>query len=133
MVVEPGKVREFARAVRIDLSELQDDSGAMSIPATFLTVLQFVEDPVQVAEDLGFELGRTLHGEQEFVFHGPPPVAGTTLWATSAVTRRYEKSGRRGGVMRFAVRSTEFRSEDGALVATAEMTAIETAAAVDAS
>jgi hypothetical protein len=38
----------------------------------------------------------------------------------------YEKQGKRGGTMTFAVMVTEFRDESGRLVAEARMTGVET-------
>ncbi len=41
----------------------------------------------------------------------------------------YEKEGRRGGILTFAVMITEFRDADGTLVAEAKLTGVETAKA----
>jgi hypothetical protein len=129
--IERGKVVEFARAVQADLADLALDDGRLLTPPTFLTTMNFHEDVDDVMRETGFDLARTLHAEQEFVFHGPPPASGARLIATSRVTDRFEKTGRRGGVMRFAVRTTEFRDEEGALVAESRSTSVETAAAVE--
>ena len=40
---------------------------------------------------------RGMHAEQEYVFHGPPPRAGTRLTCQSRIAEVYEKEGRRGG------------------------------------
>jgi len=68
-----------------------------------------------------------MHAEQEYVFHGPPPRAGTTLTAQSRITEIYQKQGRRGGTLTFAVMVTEYRDETGRLVAEARLTGVETA------
>jgi hypothetical protein len=68
-----------------------------------------------------------MHAEQEYVFHGPPPRAGATLTAQSRIDAVYQKQGRRGGVLTFAVLVTEFRDASGRLVAEARMTGVETA------
>ena len=70
---------------------------------------------------------RGMHAEQEYIFHGPPPRAGTRLYCTSRVTDIYEKTGRRGGTLTFAVMVTEFRDAEGTLVAEAKLTGVETA------
>ena len=127
--LEAGKVREFARAVHADLADLAGPDERLTIPATFLTTTNFAEEAEVIAEELGFDLSRLLHAEQEYAFPDGPPVAGTRLLATSRVEERFTKQGRRGGLMTFAVRVTEFRDEDGTLVATARMTAVETQAA----
>jgi hydroxyacyl-ACP dehydratase HTD2-like protein with hotdog domain len=69
---------------------------------------------------------RVLHGGQEFIFHGPPPRAGTKLTAQTRIEDIYEKEGKRGGTMTFVVGVTEFRDEQGNLVAESRGTTIET-------
>jgi hydroxyacyl-ACP dehydratase HTD2-like protein with hotdog domain len=75
---------------------------------------------------LDMDLRRLLHGGQEYVFHGPPPRAGTELTFQTRVDKIYEKEGRRGGTMTFVETVTEFRDPDGTVVAEARSTAIET-------
>jgi len=68
-----------------------------------------------------------MHAEQEYVFHGPPPRAGTRLVCRSRIESVFHKEGRRGGRLTFAVMVTEFRdATTGALVAEARMTGVET-------
>ena len=74
---------------------------------------------VGMSEELG------MHAEQEYVFHGPPPVAGTRLKCRSRIESVYQKEGRRGGKLTFAVMVTEFRDASGALVAEAKLTGVE--------
>ena len=69
---------------------------------------------------------RILHGEEEYIFHGPLPRAGQVLSCEAKVTDTYEKPGKRGGSMRFGVVVTEFRDEQGTLVAEARSTLVET-------
>jgi hypothetical protein len=124
--VERGKIREFAAAMQSDNPAYQGEHAI--IPPTFLTTAaQWASPEARVAH--GFERSRLLHGEQEFVFHGPLPAAGQVLYAAERVADRYEKEGKRGGAMRFAVLVTEFRGADGHLVAEARSTLIERAAA----
>jgi hypothetical protein len=124
MVVERGKIAEFATAM-----QSQDPAyagpGAIA-PPTFL-ISSALWAPEGAAVDVGFDRRRLLHGEQEFVFHGPPPRAGQTLKVSDQIVDRYEKPGKKGGLMRFAVVVTEYRSADGTLVAEARKTLIETA------
>jgi len=67
-----------------------------------------------------------MHAEQEYVFHGPPPRAGTRLTCRSRIAEMYDKQGKRGGTLTFVVMVTEFRDPSGKLVAEAKMTAVET-------
>jgi hydroxyacyl-ACP dehydratase HTD2-like protein with hotdog domain len=72
---------------------------------------------------------RGMHAEQEYVFYGPPPRAGTRLRCQSRIAEIYDKQGRRGGTLTFVVMVTEFRDAGGKLVAEARMTGVETAQA----
>ena len=67
-----------------------------------------------------------MHGEQEFEYVRPLR-AGDVLTGQTRLKDYYEKEGKRGGVMRFAVFETEFRDEDGIVVAFSRGTSIETA------
>jgi hypothetical protein len=69
---------------------------------------------------------RGLHAEQEYIFYGPPPAAGTRLRCRSRIESIYDKEGRRGGKLTFAVMVTEFRDPGGKLVAEARLTGVET-------
>ncbi|UIX29286.1 FAS1-like dehydratase domain-containing protein [Streptomyces sp. GQFP] len=123
--VERGKISEFAAAMQ---SENPAYQGLQAItPPTFLAcAARWAPEGGRI--ETGFERARLLHGEQEYVFHGPPPRAGDTLIARERLIDRYTKAGKRGGEMRFAVVTTEFRSPAGDLVAEARATYIETAA-----
>jgi len=126
MVVERGKVREFALACQSHHPDYLDDPSPVS-PPTFLTTIGFWSPPGRsVFSKVKMDLRRLLHGSQEYVFHGPPPRAGTTLTAQTRVEDIYEKEGRRGGTMTFVVTVTELRDEHGTLVAESRSTAIET-------
>ncbi len=126
MTIERGKIREFARAT------MSSDPGYLEhpipvIPPTFLTSVAFWSPPGQsVFSKVKLDLRRLLHGGQEYIFHGPPPAAGTELSVQTRVADIYEKEGKRGGSMTFVVTVTEFRDPQGQLVAEARSTAIET-------
>lgn len=125
--VERGKIREFARAIFSDDPAYLSDERPVS-PPTFLTTAVFWQegdaDPWPAVET---DVARSLHAEQEFVLHGPPPRAGTRLTAQSRIDQMYDKQGRRGGSMTFVVMVTEFRDDTGRLVAESRMTSVETA------
>ena len=126
VVVERGKIREFAAAMECDLPAYQGADAV--VPPTFLTSAGlWAPDGAKIGH--GFDRRRLLHGEQEYRFLGPPPRAGQVLRARDRVEDRYEKPGKRGGVMRFVVIVTEFRDQSGELVAEARATYIETAKA----
>jgi hypothetical protein len=127
--IERGKIREFARATKARDQRYLVDPHPVA-PPTFLSSAAFWATPESsalAAESIDW--ARILHGEQEYVFYGPPPRAGQTLIAQQRVEDRYEKQGRRGGTMRFFVIVTEFRTPDGELVAEGRSTVIETSQA----
>jgi hypothetical protein len=128
LVVERGKVREFARAVHaLDPAYLAVEAPV--IPPTFLTTTFFWQEHVEGAnpwERVAMSQERGMHAEQEYVFHGPPPRAGTRLVCKSRIERIYEKTGKRGGQLTFAVMVTEFYDPSGKLVAEARLTGVET-------
>jgi hypothetical protein len=126
--VERGKVREYARAVHATHRAFFDGEHPIA-PPTFLTTQFFWEAEVDRANPwhlVQMDQRRGMHAEQEYVFHGPPPRAGTRLYARSRITEIYDKQGRRGGTLTFAVMVTEFRDASGQLVAEAKLTGVET-------
>ncbi len=129
VVIERGKIREFADAMQSDSPAFRGDSPV--IPPTFLITAACWAPPGSRV-DVGFDRARVLHGEQEFRFIGPPPRAGEVLQASERLAERYEKQGSRGGTMRFAVVVTEFRGSGGRLVAEASCTVIERASVQEA-
>jgi hypothetical protein len=127
MPIELGKIREFAKATKSSRPEYDGEEAIA--PATFLMTAAFWSGPDNTAWPAGsIDLARLLHGEQEFVFHGPPPAAGTRLRAQARIDRVFEKEGRRGGSMTFGESVIEFfDASTGELVAESRSTAIETA------
>jgi hypothetical protein len=126
MVVERGKIREFARATMSSNPDYLLEPEPVS-PPTFLMTVSFWTPPGSSAfAKVKLDLRRVLDGGREFVFHGPPPKAGTKLTAQTRVDDIYEKEGKRGGTMKFVVTVQEFRDERGNLVVESRSTAIET-------
>jgi acyl dehydratase len=110
VTVERGKIKEFARAIG-DLSPFYVDDavgrasewGDIIAPPTFaITFRDEHTDTNVILRDLGVDIGRILHGEQEFEHHRPIRPGETYLCRTR-VTDIYEKSGR-SGPMAFVVR-----------------------------
>jgi hypothetical protein len=131
VVVEEGKVREFARAVKSsNPAYLADGQPPTTSPVTFLASSAFWQGP-DSSPLAGVELNwaRILHGEQEFTFPGPPPAPGTELTAQARIDRIFEKEGKRGGTMTFVEIVTEYRDGSGAVVAESRSTMIETSQA----
>jgi hypothetical protein len=124
--VERGKIREFARATFSANPSYLDDPTPV-VPPTFLTTMIFWSTPsADPWPAVKMDQSRGLHAEQEYVFHGPPPRAGTRLTAQSRIESITSKPGRRGGELTFVVMVTEFRDPSGTLVAEAKLTGVET-------
>jgi len=110
VTVERGKIKEFARAIG-DLSPFYlDDAvgrasewGDIVAPPTFaITFRDDNADTGTVLKDLGVDISRILHGEQEFESY-KPIRPGETYLCRSRITDIYEKTGR-SGAMAFVAR-----------------------------
>jgi hypothetical protein len=129
VLIERGKIMEFAAATHsANPAYWQEDQPV--VPPTFLTTQMFWQawagPDADAWRHVELDQQRGMHAEQEYVFHGPPPRAGTALTARSRIAEIYQKPGRRGGMLTFAVMVTEFRDGDR-LVAEARMTGVQTA------
>ena len=109
--LEETRVRAFADAV---------GHRGPGVPPTIVTVPEIeaglsnvVSDP-----DLGVDLARVLHGEQEYVW-ARPTALGEVLTAESTI----ESIRGRGG-MQFIILRTELRDETGRLVVSGRSTLI---------
>lgn len=131
--VERGKIFEFARAIGTSHPDYVSGEHPLA-PPTFLTTTLFWETRVEGGSPwarVQMDPRRGMHAEQEYIFHGPPPRAGTRLYCRSRIQEIFEKEGRRGGKLTFVVMLTEFRDSSGTLVAEARMTGVETARKVE--
>src|SRR5207244_616069 len=124
VTVERGKIKEFARAIG-DLNPfyLDDRVGAASAwgdviaPPTFaVTFRDERADAGALLRDLGVDISRVLHGEQEFeIFRQLIP--GETYLCRTKVVDLYEKTGK-SGPMAFVVRETAITDRANEIVAT---------------
>lgn len=122
--IERGKLREFTRAVRTPQPWPGDEDV---VPPTFLTTMRhWVGGPSEAWPLLGFDPARTMHAGEEYEFVGPPPTVGMTLVGQSRIEKIEERTNRAGATLRFGTMVTEFRDLDGALVARARLTGVET-------
>ncbi len=123
VTVERGKIKEFARALG-DLNPfyLDDDIGRASqwgdviAPPTFaVTFRDEKADSGALLRDLGVDISRLLHGEQEFELFGQLQPGETYLCRTKVVDI-YEKKGKTGP-MAFVVRETAIADRANEIVA----------------
>ena len=110
-VVEPERVRAFADAV---------DHPGQDVPPTFATAPEIAAGLANAIADpeLGLELSRVLHGEQEYEWARPLRL-GETITAEATL-----ESIRGRGSMRFLTLRTLLRDEGGRVVVTARSTLI---------
>jgi peroxisomal enoyl-CoA hydratase 2 len=135
--IEWGKVREFARAIKdpnpayFDPELAQREYGGVPIPVTFLMTSAFWQDEHSMPA-VHFDIGRVLHGEQEFELLKPIYV-GDVLTGVTRVADVYEKPGSRGGTMTFTVLETTYTNAQGDQVAISRSVILETGQPVKAS
>jgi len=116
--VEPGKVREFARAVH-------EDHLDESAPPTFPVYVTAAYVERLIVEEMKLDRRRVGHGEQEYEYFRPLKV-GDRLTCQARVVEEYTKEGQRGGQMRFIVCETVMRDAvSSELVLRERSTAIE--------
>ena len=90
--VEPGRLRQFAKAVGETRPEYVDVEAArqlgwpaLPVPPTFLFCLEMEQpDPWHFMGLMGIDLARVLHGEQEFNYLAPAWAGDTLTYLPSA-------------------------------------------------
>jgi acyl dehydratase len=124
VTVERGKIKEFARAIGDDEPLYLDDRvgaasawGDVIAPPTFsITFRDEAADTAAFLKELGTDISRILHGEQEFeIFR--PLQPGQTYLCRAKIVDIYEKTGRTGP-MAFVVRETTIADGSNEIVAT---------------
>lgn len=137
LVVEAGKVEEYARAVLDDNPVHRDvdeasKQGYREVPAplTFTATKRFPRyRPSGVADHWGFDLGFdpefTVHGQKEYEF-GRDILVGDILRGETTLERVYQREGSHGDEMTFAVLATKFTDKADTWVLTERSTLIET-------
>lgn len=119
--VEKGRLRFFAKAIGENNPVYLDESAAQAagyralpVPPTFLFCALTDTGTVEgVFDKLGVDIGRILHGEQQFTYHAPVYV-GDVLRVRSRITDLYDK---KGGALEFIVLDSSFNRQDGAKIA----------------
>lgn len=139
--VEKGKIADFAMAVaQKDTPEkinplYYDEAAAKQAgyqgiitPPTFPTIMLFRIGGglVNVLNTLGVNLGRMLHGEEEYEYFSMV-YAGDVITGKMKVIDIYdkEKKDKPGKFMTFTVLETEIRNQRGELVIKARSTIVE--------
>lgn len=130
VTVERGKIKEFARAIGDPNPFYLDDRlgaasewGDIIAPPTFATTFRdAATDTVAFLRELGTDISRILHGEQEFeIFRQLRP--GESYVCRARVVDAYEKTGK-SGPMAFLVRETTIADRTNELVARARQVTV---------
>ena len=130
VTVERGKIKEFARAIGDTNPLYLDDRvgqasefGDVIAPPTFaITFRDEANDTHAFLRELGTDISRLLHGEQEFELFRPLQP-GQIYTCRAKVVDIYEKSGRTGP-MAFVVRETSITDHTNEIVATMRSTSV---------
>jgi acyl dehydratase len=119
-VAEAGRLRFFAKAIGETNPVYFDESAArdaghpaLPLPPTFLFSLEFEQPDTSWRDEIGIELPRILHGEQQFTYHRLA-YAGDTLLFESRIADIYDK---KAGALEFVVRETRVTNQRGEHVA----------------
>jgi len=116
--VERGKIKEFASAILDTDPVYRDREYALqqgfkdilmpvTFPVTFGFHLPSENYVVEMAQEIGMDLGKSVHGEFEVIYERPV-CAGETLRGEIGIGNIYEKEGKRGGKMTFVEMKTSF-------------------------
>ncbi|MBZ2187542.1 MaoC family dehydratase N-terminal domain-containing protein [Alcanivorax sp. JB21] len=119
--VDAGRLRFFAKAIGQQDPIYRDEAAAQAagfagipVPPTFLFCLEMESpNPAALREMLNIDIGRVLHGEQQFVYHAQAYV-GDRLTFTPHIADIYAK---KGGALEFVVRETQVTNQHGVRVA----------------
>ena len=130
MIVELGKVREFAKAILDDDPAYGTDTPP--IPPTYTMVMAHWPAPSggqgAALASLGLDLLRILHAGQEYEYLAPIAV-GDTLTTRSRISDLSEKEGRKGGTLTFITSETTFSNQRGEDVLIARNIIVQTSKA----
>lgn len=127
MVVERGKIVEFARAVLDDNPVYLEENPPA--PPTYTMAIAHWPAPQggqsAALANLGLDLLRVLHAGQEFEYLGEIR-AGDVLTTRSRISDVSEKEGKRGGKLTFIKSETTFTNQRGEDVLVSRMVLVQT-------
>ena len=129
--VERGKIRELATALRATDPALRGASGVdgrpLVAPPTFPSAAMnhWGLSTGEILEQLGCEVTRVLHGEEEFDYPHGPLREGDEVRGEIRLADDQRKTGRAGVEMRFLYFEAELRRTTGELAVTLRRTLIE--------
>ncbi len=126
--IEKGRLRFFAKAIGETNPVYIDEVAAKAagyrnipVPPTFLYSIE-LDSPefLPVLRLLGMDIGRVLHGSQEFEYFAPI-CAGDAITCQVVLKDMFDK---KGGALEFLVLETTLTNQDGQQVAIATQTIV---------
>lgn len=130
MMVEQGKIREFAKAILDENPAYQNDDPP--VPPTYTMAMAHWPAPQggggASLSKIGLDLLRVLHGGQEYEYLGEIKV-GDKLTTKSRISDVYEKEGKRGGTLTFVTSETTYTNQRGEDVLIARTILVQTSKA----
>lgn len=119
--IEKGRLRFFAKAIGETDPIYTDEAAAkaagypsLPAPPTFIFAAELDANTLTPAlREMGVNLQRILHGEQQFTYHAPI-CAGDTITVDSKFTDIYDK---KNGALEFLVKESAVTNQHGARVA----------------
>jgi acyl dehydratase len=126
--IEAGRLRFFAKAIGEENPIYTDESAARSAgypaipaPPTFMFTVD-LEGPelLPVIQLLKLDIGKVLHGTQEFEYFGQI-YAGDCITQQSKIVDIYDK---KGGALEFVVQESRYTNQNSELVGKAQQTLV---------
>ena len=126
--IEKGRLRFFAKAIGEDNPVYTDEGAARSAgyptipaPPTFMFSVD-LEGPelLPVLKLLDLDLGKVLHGTQEFEYPGQI-YAGDRITQRSKIVDIYDK---KGGALEFVVQESTYTNQNDKIVGKAQQTLV---------
>jgi acyl dehydratase len=119
--IEKGRLRFFAKAIGETNPVYTDEAAAkaagypsLPAPPTFIFAAELDANTlIPTMKEMGVNLDRILHGEQQFTFLSPI-CAGDTITVESKLTDIYDK---RNGALEFLVKDSIVTNQRGTKVA----------------
>lgn len=126
--VEKGRLKFFAKAIGETNPIYSDEAAAQAAghktiiaPPTFpFTLALEDEDSLPVISLLGLDIGRILHGSQEFEYFASI-YAGDSITVSAKILDVFDK---KGGALEFVVLQYSFTNQDDVAVATSTNTLV---------
>jgi len=134
--VERGKIHEFANSILDDNPHYHDEEAAKAdglatvvAPPTYVSVGSYFLAQERGPGMADLDMRYVLHGGSEWTFERPI-MAGDVLTTEAGETTSYEKTGKRGGTMKFIDSETIYKDQNGEVVMRLKSTVIQTAGVV---